>query len=132
MKKIALACIAAMLLTMPALSETVRQTVPAGSTKEVGTFYTYGSDHCTNNEPGEGRVTTKPKHGTAKIVIKRVQVTNRNHPCYGKRIVYSSVQYTANKGFRGEDKFGVSFFWGGCLGCPTTDVHGQNYLIAVK
>lgn len=86
-----------------------RGTVPAGKTTTVDAVFVFYEQVCLGGAVPEARLTKAPAHGKVTFGVANRGFSDPKHPCYGKSYPGLIVQYTPEKGFRGEDSFSYRY-----------------------
>lgn len=86
-----------------------RGTVPAGKTTTVDAVFVFYEQVCLGGAVPDARLTKAPAHGKVTFTVGNRGFSDPKHPCYGKSYPGLVVQYTPDKGYRGEDSFSYRY-----------------------
>ncbi len=109
MIRMLLAAAIAVASTTSAMADRVSKTVPKNKKTFVGGAATYSEGMCDPMSIPQMRIRKKPSHGKVEFRTEYFKLSERAGSCAGKRVKGTAVFYTPNRGYRGNDKFSVSF-----------------------
>ena len=93
----------------PAAAENVSQTVKAGRTTTLYTFGWYGRDNCRAMAFPQPKVRQKPQHGSVKFFKGTGRIGAKGGKCAGRPLPFLGIHYTPARGYRGKDRFSVTY-----------------------
>lgn len=89
---------------------TVEQRMTKANTPVIAyAFGMYTDGSCWAWEPPDVSVTAQPAHGRVSHSLVKSQIQQPGSKCHGQLIDYRVSIYTPNPGFRGQDKFSLSY-----------------------
>lgn len=86
-----------------------RGSVPADKTTTVDSVFVYYEQGCMGAAVPDARLTKAPAHGKVTFAVGSRGFNDKKHRCYGKTYPGLVVQYTPDKGYRGEDSFSYRY-----------------------
>ncbi len=121
------------LLSGAAHAESETASVPANRTTAISGFYIYQKQNCYSGGKVDYKVTNKPDHGKVTVQYQRRKLGDSAGKCAGKQAGAMVIQYTPNRGYRGKDKFSVSFYFNKFSGAGGTPrARNISYNLTVK
>lgn len=114
-----------------ASAETVRLTVPAGKASPLGGFYIYFRHNCYTGPRASYTISRGAAHGTVSVVESRraIRVLKR---CPSQKANVLDIIYRPRPGFRGEDRFSITFTYNRYDGHNMQARTRQDYIVTVK
>ncbi len=94
---------------VPAAAENVSKKVRAGRTTTVYSVGWYSSRTCRPVALPDLKIRKKPKQGNLKFVKFTGRIGAKGGHCEGKPVPAIAVRYTPSRGYRGNDRFSVSY-----------------------
>lgn len=128
-----IACIGlTLLLSQTAFAGTYKRDAKAGRTTTIDRVYIYLKADCTGAALPRLKLGKKPKHGSVAFKKTSWKSTNKSNRCYGKTVKGLAINYTPNRGFRGEDRFRLDTRFFAYQGSPRFTVNSDTFKITVK
>lgn len=115
-----------------AFAETDTVTVGANRTTPVAGFSIYIEENCYSGGKVDYKVSGKPKHGKVTVQYQRRKLGKSAGRCAGKPAGSMVILFTPDRGYRGKDKFTVSFYFDKFEGGGARRARNISYDVTVK